>query len=214
MTIVGKGNFTGKRVYKYRIVAGELERVSIFVSDVVYKNKAGNYVSKPVLKDVNGKKLSAGTDYEKKIIYMDKEGNVLDSKATCNVGDIIKISVTGKGKYKGNLEASYRICSSAFNKVKVKVLDQEYTKNAIYLTADDITVTDGDYVLVLGTDYEIVESTYANNVKYGKASVELRGIGEYAGSKKVTFRIKKKSMVWWNLLKILKDNNEISVYTE
>ena len=214
MTIVGKGNFTGKRVYKYRIVAGELERVSIFVSDVVYKNKAGNYVSKPVLKDVNGKKLSAGTDYEKKITYMDKEGNVLDSKATCNVGDIIKLSVTGKGKYKGNLEASYRICSSAFNKVKVKVLDQEYTKNAIYLTADDITVTDGDYVLVLGTDYEIVESTYANNVKYGKASVELRGIGEYAGSKKVTFRIKKKSMVWWNLLKILKDNNEISVYTE
>lgn len=43
--------------------------------------------------------------------------------------------------------------------------------------------------LVLGTDYEIIEGTYRNNVKKGTASVMIRGIGEFTGVRTIKYSI-------------------------
>ncbi len=49
------------------------------------------------------------------------------------------------------------------------------------------TVTLYDKELVLNKDYKLVN--YKNNVKMGKAQVTVKGIGNYSGSKKISFTI-------------------------
>ena len=56
--------------------------------------------------------------------------------------------------------------------------------------------------LTYGKDFEIVEGSYVNNIKKGTASVTIKGIGNYGGTRKVTFKITSRTMAWWwNLLK-------------
>lgn len=53
---------------------------------------------------------------------------------------------------------------------------------------DDITsIAVGNNKLQAGVDYEIVSESYKNNIEKGKASVQLRGIGNYGGECVVNF---------------------------
>ena len=42
-----------------------------------------------------------------------------------------------------------------------------------------------------------VEYPEGKNIKTGTASLLLHGMGEYGGSKKVTFKISSRTMAWW-----------------
>lgn len=53
-----------------------------------------------------------------------------------------------------------------------------------------VTVMDGEKKLVKGEDYTL---SYRNNVDAGKASVTVKGKGNYVGSKKLTYKITKAS---------------------
>ena len=50
------------------------------------------------------------------------------------------------------------------------------------------------------SDYEIVESSYVNNLKKGSARVTIRGKGEYGGTRQVKFSILSQVMKWWEKL--------------
>ena len=213
ITIKGKGNFKGTKTISFNITKRNLteEPVNILVSDMPYVNKAGKYISKPVLTDSNGKRLAAGTDYEKTIIYTlvsdgtsgnaaddaarttndaAQSGTVLNKTSIPAIGSLIKVTITGKGSYEGTMEATYRIASSSFSSAKITIAPQSYTGSAVTLTEKDITVKLGkDTVLTYGKDYEIVEGSYKNNVKKGTASVMIRGMDNYAGTKTVKFKI-------------------------
>ncbi len=65
-------------------------------------------------------------------------------------------------------------------------------KNLLYIT--DKNTKERTY-LVPGVDFEVVK--YADNVKAGTASVTLRGLGKYGGSRVVKYKIKsaKRSIV-------------------
>jgi hypothetical protein len=60
-----------------------------------------------------------------------------------------------------------------------------------------VTITDGDYKLVKDTDYVI---SYTNQYNVGKAVATIKGIGSYAGSKDVTYQIKKRTLAQQNTL--------------
>ena len=45
------------------------------------------------------------------------------------------------------------------------------------------------------SDYEIV--SYENNINKGKAKVTIKGVGNYGGTKTITFTIKAKGLLWW-----------------
>lgn len=64
-----------------------------------------------------------------------------------------------------------------------KIKSQSYTGSEI---RPEITVKLGKIVLTQGTDYQI---SYENNVQAGKASVTVTGLGDYIGTKTVTFNI-------------------------
>ena len=209
MTIKGKGNFTGTLTKPFTIESKSLEDaqspVTMELSDVVYTDKPGRYMASPVLTDADGKKLAAGKDYDKSIVYAlagsagkaeASDTAVLDKKSKPELGSVIKVTVKAKegSGYTGTISGTYRITKTSFTKAKITVKAKSYTGKAIKLTQDDITVTLNGAALKLGDDYEIVESSYKNNRNKGTATVTIRGCGSYGGSKSVKFKITNRLM--------------------
>ena len=200
MKIKGKGNFKGTRTEKFTIVKKRLtdaeEPVTVSTADIAYSKGAGKYISKPVLTDVDGKVLKAGTDYD--VTYTLADGiTKLNKKSTVPAGSYVCVTVKGKGKYEGSLMTTYRITQANFTKVTVKIAAQTYTGSEIYLdgeTGGVITVKAGRTELTYGEDYEILEDSYVNNIRKGTASVKIRGIHNYGGTKTVNFKIQAKKM--------------------
>lgn len=63
------------------------------------------------------------------------------------------------------------------------VSDKAYTGKA---RKPDVTIKDGSYKLVYGTDYTL---SFKNNTNIGKATITVKGKGNYTGTKTVTFNI-------------------------
>lgn len=210
ITIKGKGNFTGTLTRQFGIQYADISALSISVADKTYACKAGNTATSLVITDKNGKKLTAGTDYNKKYTYryaedvvvkqLVKKGVYKDvwrsgddevgTKDIIPVGAKIKITVKGKGNYLGTIESTYRIITKSISSASVKVNSMTYTGKAVTPGKSDITVKIGGEELTYA-DYEIV--SYSKNVKKGTATLVIRGIGNYSGTKTVKFTIKAKS---------------------
>ena len=208
VTVTGKGSFTGKATAVYKITKTELSGLSMKAADKVWQKKAGVYATKIEIVDVDGKKLTAGKDYEKTPVYtyeaetkladdtVRKAGEVIQKKDIIPAGTLLRATVQAKdgGNYSGEISATYRITKADIGKATVKIPAQTYTGKKIE-PSDQIKVTLGGQTLAAGTDYEIV--SYANNVNKGSASVTLRGIGDCGGTKTVKFTIKGKGFLWW-----------------
>lgn len=205
--IKGKGNYTGSFGFLYKIVRSDLESdktgVTINVPDVIYSAKAGKFMSKPVLTDANGKKLVAGTDYEKDIEYYLMDGTKLDKTSVVESGQTVKVAVKGINNYEGTMVGTYRVTKASIKSAKVKIVAQVYTGKEITLDKADfesVKVSKDTITDAYGEAYEVVPGSYKNNLKKGTASVTIRGIGNYGGTKTVNFKIVAKEMIWfWKL---------------
>ena len=200
MTVKGKGNFKGKITKEFTITDKALNDseapVTLTVPDVGYVNRAGKYISKPVLTDADGKTLTIGKDYEKAVVYTDKDGRELTKQDIVEKGAVITVTVKGKGAYSGELKTTYRITEESFGKAKISIKPQEYTGRAVLLNEKDITVKIGGKILIPGTDYKIMEGSYVNHVKKGTAGVTIIGQGTYGGTKKAKFKIVSRLFAW------------------
>ncbi len=217
VTITGKGNYKGAKVPKdFEILPRNIEELFITASDVVYNAKAGKYKSTPVIKDTDGKALKAGTDYDKTTyVYelLDENGNVveeLNSTSAPAEGSVIRLTVSAKGKnYTGRISTKYRIIAKTMSIAKgtFKIADQVYTGNEILITDMSqftetnehrnayVTVNKEKQYLTIGEDFEVIPGSYQKNVSQGTATVMLKGINNYGGTKTVKFKIVKKSVV-------------------
>lgn len=131
-------------------------------------------------------------------------------------GTYIKAEVTSKGSYDKNAagtdpqplkrSVTYRVVAVNIGSsaVRAKVADKEYLNGrAVTLSANDITLTCGTQTLVYGEDFILDENSYLNNVNKGKASVMIYAIDKtsqgntnYGGSRKLTFKIKQRGIMW------------------
>lgn len=88
--------------------------------------------------------------------------------------------------------------SKLISNAAIKIEDQLYTGDKIELTESDLKVSLGSgnkkEYLDMGEDYEIL--SYSNNVKAGKATVTVQGIGDYTGTKTQTFKIKARKIAY------------------
>lgn len=198
--IKGKKNFTGTITKTFAITQQNLEELSVFATDVVWKNEAGIVeTSQVTVKDVNGKALVTGTDYKVVFVYENdtrlSDGKVKKANTTVGKTDIvpaetvIRVKISGAGNYTGNTFTLMRVCQKSISSAKVKVNQQIYTGFEVQPGKDQMTVTLGRATLGTG-DYEIVG--YENNIKKGTAKVTIRGVGNYGGSKTATFKIVQK----------------------
>lgn len=207
-TVKGKGNFTGTFAQKlnYTITTQDIGKLSMTASDKTYQNKKNIFSTKVVVTDLDGKALRAGTDYEKQFTYTYKEAVKLDDGTVREAGDavdkndiipagaLLEVGVTGKGNYTGTCKSTYRISKAAISAAKVTIPVQTYTGRSV-TPGKDVIVVKVKGKPVDPSQYEIV--SYQNNIKKGNASVTIRGVDNYGGTKTVKFKIRAKGFLWW-----------------
>ena len=174
VTVKGKGNYSGTVKLPFEIQKCSLEdnaQISVQVSDIAYTGKA----VKPKVQVYEGSRKLPASGYT--LSYAD---NIEMGTGT--------VTITGKGSYTGTVTTQFRIVEKAklITSLKIgKIADVVYTGTAI---EPDVTITDGTYTLAKGTDYEL---SYKNQYNAGKATVTIKGIGSYAGSEDVIYKIGK-----------------------
>lgn len=209
-TIKGKGNFKGVFATKpeYQITAQDIGKLAMMAADKTYQDKKKVYVTKLTVTDLDGKVLKAGTDYDKVFTYTYKNavtldngtlraaGTVVDQEDIIPAGTVLVAAVCGKGNYTGTLAGEYRIAQAGISGASVTIPKQTYTGKTVALDKSMITVRiKGDPVDP--SQYEIIPDSYKNNVKKGTASVTIRGVDNYGGTKVVKFTIGAKGFLWW-----------------
>lgn len=161
------GNYTGTFVTVFKITAKDLRDAKITAADQTY---TGGELKPAVTVTDGSRVLKAGTDYD--TAYT---GNI-------NAGTA-KVTVTGKGNYKGTAEKTFKISAKSIAGAKVTAADKTYTGKNL---TTSVTVKDGSRTLKSGTDYTL---SYKNNKNPGTATVTVTGKGNYAGSVSKTFKI-------------------------
>ena len=94
------------------------------------------------------------------------------------------ITIKGIGNYKGTKKVSYTIV-----KRSVRSVTCHYKKTKSYTgrwVKPNVTLKVGKVKLKKNRDYTLV---YRNNLQIGKASVVIRGMGNFTGKKTITFKI-------------------------
>lgn len=191
--ITGKGNYKGySQTVSLMVMTADISKGTLSVTDKPYSSKKDAWKSKVTIKDVNGKTLSAGTDYSKELIY-----NYEDMSGIPQAGTTVTVTAQGIGCYKDSvISGTYRIYQKNISQLKIVIDPQEYTGEEITLTSNDIHVYATSADQKNGNEltepcYEIME--YKNNIKAGTAKVTLRGTGSYGGTKTYSFKISKKA---------------------
>lgn len=201
MIIKGKGNFKGTITKPFTIETKALNDqtspVTIFAADTGYVNRPGKFMSTPVLTDADGTKLVYGKDYENIVYSRLTDPEVTLTKADqVQIGELIKVKVSGKGMYAGGeLETVYRITEADFRKARIRISPQEYTGTAVTLDQSailSVKINGKDITGQYGESYEIMPDSYKNNIQKGTASVVIRGKGSYGGTVTVKFKIGKR----------------------
>lgn len=208
MMILFKGNFSGSIPVEFSVVKKDISECKVSVADKVVSTKPNSWKQKVSIIDTNGKKLAAKTDYAQNIKYYSDENcqtEIADGIVIDDAGTTVYVKVIGTNNYAGSeIIGSYRIASKNISSVTARIENQVFTGKEIEPEPKDFAVTDGKGIgaksLTLGSDY-IIES-YKNNINKGKASVTIRGINNYCGTKVISFNINDKAFNWWqNILK-------------
>ncbi len=178
ITVKGKGKYKSSVKLTCSVTQQDISRLQVTASDTESKN---NTYKKPAVTivDTNGKKLGGGDFTVVSYTRPDQNG-------------VAKVTVNGKGAYKGTCTVSFRYYpgSASISKAKASspVAVKEYTGKSVILTENDLkNALYLDKTLVQGTDFEV--SCYFNNVSPGMAKVMIRGLKDYAGMKTLNFKI-------------------------
>lgn len=217
LEITGVGNYKGyKESISLTVTRANIANAVLTVADKPHSTKKNAWKSAVTITDVNGKKLAAGTDYEKTLSYH-YEGYDGNENSVPSIGTTVTVKVTGCGSYQGEISGTYRIFDSGKNisKLQVVIDPQEYTGKEVTLKPADIHIyankADKKNKIELPDQtscYEIVG--YKNNIKAGNAKVTLRGRGDYGGTKTYSFKIQKKAYRKNSVDKITLDKNKLS----
>lgn len=204
--ITGKGAFKGKiENIPFDVTQVDLDDlpadIPLTVPDIAYVDKANKYQSVPVLDGVKLKASEYTLTYK---VWENGDWSAKDKNYKAKAGTRVQVTIepiAGRNSskyYTGNTKREYQVVEADISKAKVTIKAQEYTGKEITLGKSDFSsVKISNAKLVLGNDFEIVEGSYTNNTNKGTASVTIRGIGNYTGEKKVTFKITSRLMTWW-----------------
>lgn len=183
ITVKGKGNYTGAATAVFKIFSVDLNDASVSVVTDTIANNHKVQKKAPTL-TFSGKRMSVKRDYI--LSYPAQEDGAYQEAGR------YPIQITGVGNFTGTRTVYLEITDKILiNKVKsVKIPDQ------IYKDGEEITLSQTDIVLYIKSKQEpLVEgvdytTAYENNREIGTAAVIITGIGDYAGTKRLLFKIK------------------------
>ncbi|MBD5484315.1 MAG: hypothetical protein HDR18_02130 [Lachnospiraceae bacterium] len=183
ITVQGKGNFSGTETATFRITPLDLNDSSIEVEDITVAYNRKVQTPMPTV-TFNGKKLANDRDYTVSYVSVDQGVN----GANREVGEY---EIELNAKQGGNFSGSRTIRLIVTDKTLIslakagKIANQPYNGGAEVRPAVAVTVK-GKGTLIQGQDYTL---TYQKNTEIGTAYAVLTGIGNYAGTKKIPFKI-------------------------
>mgnify|MGYP002622270124 CR=1 FL=1 len=203
VTVTGKGNYSDKKTETFTIIPADADNVIATATDITYTGKKAGHTTKVVLKDaVTGKKLVAGTDYEKTIVFRHGD-TVLTSadKVLLPTLTELEAEITLKGNYNGTVKATYRVVQASMAKATVKAgaifRDEVPEDGSFDYLYDRLVVTAGGVIVPryaesltndpgeeLKANYEILQ--YAYDAAKGKITFVLHGLNNYGGTKSVS----------------------------
>ena len=203
IVITGKGNYAKKYdSAEYDIQPLSMEEITIEAVSAYEGIKAGKVTA--VITDKNGNALKT-SQYE---LFVYKGGTQCNPTDVLSKGDVIQVQAVEKDSQNLTGQTSKEEFTVGSNIAKAKVvlnkgangktIVKTYTGKAVTLDGADLTVTIRENgqtkTLIMGTDYEIPLSSYANNINKGTATAVIKGIGSYSGTKTVKFKITGKPM--------------------
>lgn len=178
VTAVGRGSTTitakiknGKTAKCTVLVQEDLSSgsISMGISSYVYTGKA---IKPSVTVKLAARTLTKDTDY---IVKYSNNKNI--GTATITVGGI--------NTYTGTLKKTFKI----YDRIPLSKCSFSSLSNATYTgkaITPSVKVKNGTSTLKKGTDYTV---KYSSNKNPGKAAVTINGIGNYTGTKRLTFQI-------------------------
>ena len=187
VTITGKGNYSGERNVTVHVASSDLTAVSkLTVSSkaVKYADLTGtdflNEIA-TVLTVKNGKKVVPTDSYSFEDIPADYK----------KVGTV-RFTLVGKedAGFYGKRTVTVKITGISLADKKVKAitgLSRPYTGEEIKIDPAVSLLAYNGTPLTEGTDYEV--TGYTKNLNAGTATVIVKGINNYTGTKKVSFKI-------------------------
>lgn len=212
LKITGKGNYTGSTPeYYFEISPKNINDYGIVVkADAVAEGKPYKIAIKNGSKTLSLNKqyivtkLVCKTDGGEETVYEDETGAKSNSTKLAKAG---RYTATIKGVesngYTGSRTVEFRVVDKdhLISNTKIKITGSKvYTGSEVTLrtTGDnpELTIESKKYgPLVSGQDYTVSyndENGNKTNIKSGKVTVTITGQGDYAGTKKVSFAIKKR----------------------
>lgn len=176
ITVTGKGNYTGRDSVTFPIMQKNIADADVSIDNIILK--ANGKVQKPIptLK-YNGKTLVNKKDFT--ITFPDAGDGAYKENGSYSV------RIDGIGNYTGSREAAVTITGAKMaSKLTVSSIGKQlYTGEPV---EPSLTIKDEKKVLKQGEDYTV---NFENNTEVGTATAIITGLGNYAGSKKVTFKI-------------------------
>ncbi|MBQ4530592.1 MAG: fibronectin type III domain-containing protein [Lachnospiraceae bacterium] len=166
----------------------EIPTISPIISEAPDDSEALKDISKAVVSKIasltytgKAQKPSITLTWEGKTVP--KEMYTISYKNNINAGKA-QIIIKGKGGFTGKKQITFTILPRNIAKANCsKISDKVYSGKAI---KPAVTVKYKGTALKKNKDYKV---TYTNNKQAGKATVTIKGKGNYKGSKSVTFRI-------------------------
>jgi hypothetical protein len=146
--------------------------VSLSASKLTYN---GKNQSPSVTVKYKGEQLVEGTDYT---VSVDKSQTV--GKYT--------VTVTGMGLFEGTVDKTYKITADKLSTVKVADVTYTGSKQTAKITVKD---SNGNK-LTEGTDYTVTGTV--SRTKVGTNELTITGIGNYTGTKTVSFKVNQASL--------------------
>lgn len=182
IVIRGKGNYEGKIEKTFTIAPKNINDMheenglnvyDVKIDDITVAFAADKARKPAVAAFWNGKKL------------VNKKDFTFDGTPYTAVGTY-PVTVTGNGNYTGERKISFTIAKAvpASSLTVNKIADYNYTGQEIRPT---VIVTYQKAVLQRGLEYTV---SYEDNKEIGTASVVVKGMGRFAGVKRVNFKIK------------------------
>ena len=176
VTITGKGSYSGSTSKTFTIAKAtkSINKCTYTLSHSTYTYDGKPKTPAITIKD-GSKTLKKGVDYT--VTY----------KNNTEVGSYAAVCVVGKGDYDGSFTVMFRIAKpqTDISKCSVTLAASEYYADGKAKTPA-VTVKYGGKTLKKDKDYML---TYRDNVKAGKATVSISGMGDYKGSITRSFTI-------------------------
>lgn len=171
VTLKGKGSFSGSKELNFTIKPRDISGYTLIVtpSSIVYDGK----YHRPECSIYDGEKeVKVGGEYQNQSNYV------------AGVYTVTFSAIEAYG-YTGTLTTTYEITPRDLEEADISLRTSQFTYTGKEIEAA-VTVTDDNRWLSKDKDYTVA---YENNIVAGEATILLNGIGNYKGTRKITFEI-------------------------